>query len=132
MTHTPLTRPPRGCSVFPSVRNTPRMWFDRVFPRPVRSKDSFQHSAVSTQLWGLHDPLLAECRRLSADSPELMPHDLPKSYEPGAIETRWAEYWVKEKLFSVVTPSKAPTTANADGPAYEHAGGGARATQAET
>ena len=33
-----------------------------------------------------------------------MPHELPKSYEPGAIETRWAEYWVKEKLFSVSTP----------------------------
>ncbi len=33
-----------------------------------------------------------------------MPHDLPKSYEPGAIEKRWAEYWVKEKLFSVKTP----------------------------
>jgi valyl-tRNA synthetase len=33
-----------------------------------------------------------------------MPHDLPKSYEPGAIEARWAEYWVKEKLFSVPTP----------------------------
>ncbi len=35
-----------------------------------------------------------------------MPHDLPKSYEPGAIEARWAEYWVKEKLFSVPTPSE--------------------------
>ncbi len=34
-----------------------------------------------------------------------MPHELPKSYEPGAIEARWAEYWVKEKLFSVATPS---------------------------
>jgi len=33
-----------------------------------------------------------------------MPHELPKSYEPGAIEARWAEYWVKEKLFSVPTP----------------------------
>ncbi len=33
-----------------------------------------------------------------------MPHELPKSYEPGAIEARWAEYWVKEKLFSVKTP----------------------------
>jgi valyl-tRNA synthetase len=33
-----------------------------------------------------------------------MPHDLPKSYEPGAIEARWAEYWIKEKLFSVPTP----------------------------
>ena len=30
-----------------------------------------------------------------------MPHELSKAYEPGAIETRWAEYWVKEKLFSV-------------------------------
>ncbi len=44
-----------------------------------------------------------------------MPHDLPKSYEPGAIETRWAEYWIKEKLFSVPTPPK-------------DAGEGARAT----
>jgi valyl-tRNA synthetase len=33
-----------------------------------------------------------------------MPHELPKSYEPGAIEKRWADYWVKEKLFSVPTP----------------------------
>src|SRR5436853_7179150 len=33
-----------------------------------------------------------------------MPHDLPKSYEHGAIEARWAEYWIKEKLFSVPTP----------------------------
>ncbi|HEY6765061.1 MAG TPA: valine--tRNA ligase [Candidatus Sulfotelmatobacter sp.] len=37
----------------------------------------------------------------------LMPHDLPKSYEPGAIETRWAEYWIKEKLFSATTPPPA-------------------------
>jgi valyl-tRNA synthetase len=33
-----------------------------------------------------------------------MPHDLPKAYDPAAIEVRWAEYWVKEKLFSVKTP----------------------------
>jgi len=33
-----------------------------------------------------------------------MPHELPKAYEPGAIEMRWAEYWIKEKLFSVPTP----------------------------
>jgi valyl-tRNA synthetase len=35
-----------------------------------------------------------------------MPHELPKSYEPGAIEARWAEYWVEEKLFSVPTPEE--------------------------
>jgi valyl-tRNA synthetase len=34
-----------------------------------------------------------------------MPHELPKAYEPGAIESRWAEYWVSEKLFHVETPS---------------------------
>ena len=33
-----------------------------------------------------------------------MPHELPKTYDPGAIEPRWAEYWVREKLFSVKTP----------------------------
>ena len=38
-----------------------------------------------------------------------MPHELPKAYEPGAIETRWAEYWVKEKLFSVPTPPAGET-----------------------
>ncbi len=38
-----------------------------------------------------------------------MPHELPKSYEPGAIEARWAEYWVKEKLFSVPTPPEGET-----------------------
>src|SRR5450432_1675610 len=34
-----------------------------------------------------------------------MPHDLPKAYEPGAIEPRWAEYWIQEKLFHVETPA---------------------------
>jgi valyl-tRNA synthetase len=41
-----------------------------------------------------------------------MPHELPKAYEPGAIEPRWAEYWVREKLFHVETPpagSQQPT-----------------------
>jgi len=38
-----------------------------------------------------------------------MPHDLSKSYEPGAIEARWAEYWLKEKLFSVPTPPPGET-----------------------
>ena len=33
-----------------------------------------------------------------------MPHELPKAYEPSAIEARWAEYWVREKLFHVPTP----------------------------
>ena len=38
-----------------------------------------------------------------------MPHELPKAYEPGAIETRWADYWIKEKLFSVPTPPASET-----------------------
>ncbi len=38
-----------------------------------------------------------------------MPHDLPKSYEPSAIETRWADYWIKEKLFSAPTPPPGET-----------------------
>ena len=39
----------------------------------------------------------------------LMPHELPKSYEPGLIEKHWAEYWIKEKLFSVPTPPPGET-----------------------
>jgi valyl-tRNA synthetase len=44
-----------------------------------------------------------------------MSHELPKTYDPSAIEVRWAEYWIAEKLFSVKTPesgspeSKKPT-----------------------
>jgi valyl-tRNA synthetase len=41
-----------------------------------------------------------------------MPHELPKAYEPGAIEARWAEYWVREKLFHVETPAPDPTGKN--------------------
>ncbi|HVW76836.1 MAG TPA: valine--tRNA ligase [Alloacidobacterium sp.] len=37
-----------------------------------------------------------------------MSHDLPKAYDPTAIEDRWAEYWVRERLFDVATPEGAP------------------------
>jgi valyl-tRNA synthetase len=37
-----------------------------------------------------------------------MPHDLPKSYDPTAIEDHWAEYWVREKLFAQPTPHSIP------------------------
>jgi valyl-tRNA synthetase len=36
---------------------------------------------------------------------EKMPHDLPKAYDPTAIEDHWAAYWVREKLFAQPTPS---------------------------
>src|SRR3954463_5330457 len=36
-----------------------------------------------------------------------MSHELPKAYDPGAIESRWAEYWVAEKLFHLDTPASA-------------------------
>jgi len=34
-----------------------------------------------------------------------MAHELSKTYDPSAIEPRWAEYWVREKLFHAPTPS---------------------------
>ena len=39
-----------------------------------------------------------------------MPHDLPKAYDPTAIEDHWAEYWVREKLFA--QPVSATTQEN--------------------
>jgi valyl-tRNA synthetase len=39
---------------------------------------------------------------MASDSPKA--HDLPKVYDPSAVEKRWADYWVSEKLFSVATP----------------------------
>jgi valyl-tRNA synthetase len=37
-----------------------------------------------------------------------MSHDLPKAYDPTAIEDRWAEYWVRERLFETPTSEGAP------------------------
>src|SRR5580692_11585977 len=46
-----------------------------------------------------------------------MPHDLPKAYDPTAIEDHWAAYWVREKLFEQPTP-RTPSSPNQDqGPA---------------
>jgi valyl-tRNA synthetase len=45
-----------------------------------------------------------------------MPHELPKAYEPGAIEARWADYWLQQKLFSVKTPE--PGTPEARRPVF--------------
>ena len=33
-------------------------------------------------------------------------HELAKAYDPGAIEQRWAEKWVQERLFEVKTPAE--------------------------
>jgi len=33
-----------------------------------------------------------------------MPHELPKTYDPGAIEPRWAEHWTRENYYTVPTP----------------------------
>ena len=43
-----------------------------------------------------------------------MPHDLPKAYDPTAIEDHWAEYWVREKLFA--QPAPAPGEKPSSGP----------------
>jgi valyl-tRNA synthetase len=40
-----------------------------------------------------------------------MSHDLPKAYDPSATEERWAEYWVRERLFDVATPEDTSETA---------------------
>jgi valyl-tRNA synthetase len=42
-----------------------------------------------------------------------MSHELPKAYDPSVIEERWAEYWVRERLFDVATPADA--TGNTSG-----------------
>ena len=44
-----------------------------------------------------------------------MPHDLPKAYDPTAIEDHWAEYWVREKLFAQPTPATRPKGPGLDG-----------------
>src|ERR1017187_8191594 len=36
---------------------------------------------------------------------EASARNLPKAYDPSIIEQRWAEYWVRERLFEVPTPT---------------------------
>jgi valyl-tRNA synthetase len=43
--------------------------------------------------------------RETADDPHAeSPNALPKAYDPSLIEQRWAEYWVRERIFDVPTP----------------------------
>jgi valyl-tRNA synthetase len=56
---------------------------------------------------------LVQIRGLEHQTP--MPHDLPKAYDPTAIEDHWAEYWVREKLFAQPTPSTDPRDQGMDG-----------------
>ncbi len=44
-----------------------------------------------------------------------MPHELPKAYDPAAIEDHWAAYWVREELFSVPTPAEPLQSEGPDG-----------------
>src|SRR6201999_834654 len=37
-----------------------------------------------------------------------MPHELPKAYDPAAIEEHWADYWVRENLFHVSSVDSGP------------------------
>jgi valyl-tRNA synthetase len=43
-------------------------------------------------------------------------NNLPKAYDPSIIEQRWADYWVRERLFEVPTPAARA----ADGGSAEH------------
>jgi valyl-tRNA synthetase len=47
-----------------------------------------------------------ERKALDATLKAPMSHELPKTYDPSVIEERWAEYWVRERLFDVVTPAE--------------------------
>ena len=47
---------------------------------------------------------------MSPFDPQTSPSDnnLPKAYDPSVIEQRWADYWVRERLFEVQTPARTP------------------------
>jgi valyl-tRNA synthetase len=38
--------------------------------------------------------------------------NLPKAYDPSIIEQRWADYWVRERLFEVPTPAESGAAKN--------------------
>src|SRR5216684_2083924 len=47
-----------------------------------------------------------------------MSNDLPKTYDPAAIEQRWAEFWVRERLFECPTPPPPPSKEAAPAPTF--------------
>ena len=47
-----------------------------------------------------------------------MPHDLPKAYDPTAIEDHWAEYWVRENLFAQSAPGSTAQDQGLDGQSF--------------
>jgi valyl-tRNA synthetase len=61
-------------------------------------------------------------RNLPGLTEDKMPHDLPKAYDPTAIEDHWAGYWVRENLFAVPTPDPATTPVQNQGPVCESDG----------
>src|SRR5271166_3328510 len=92
-----------GVAKSPQVIVPPRT-FDPSFLAPVRSMiPSFSREMRRASLgWdGRMRPSLRE--RWSCQ--HNLPHEMPKAYEPGAIEACWAEYWVRERLFHVETPA---------------------------
>jgi valyl-tRNA synthetase len=50
-------------------------------------------------------------RETSEDQPTESPNALPKAYDPSLIEQRWADYWVRERIFDVPTPDPGETAA---------------------
>ncbi|MGO8757093.1 MAG: valine--tRNA ligase [Terracidiphilus sp.] len=48
-----------------------------------------------------------------------MPHDLPKAYDPTAIEDHWAGTWVRENLFATPTPDPAASSVQGQCPGGE-------------
>src|ERR1039458_2240467 len=81
-----------------------RITFDPSFLAPVRSIIPSFCREICRPLLGWDGRMRPSLRERWSYT-HYMPHELPKAYEPGAIETRWAEYWVREKLFHVETPA---------------------------
>jgi len=49
--------------------------------------------------------------------------NLPKAYDPSIIEQRWADYWVRERLFDVPTPDSGARDSESNKAPYRPTGG---------
>jgi valyl-tRNA synthetase len=92
--------------------------------RPLLHRAVCQVS-VSSALRRMLPLILTMSQELRDQKPAPEPSDrnLPKAYNPSAIEQRWADYWVRGRLFEVATPKPgAPSTPGA--PSFRAAEGG--------
>src|SRR5271168_3273543 len=86
-----------------STSSTPSRFF--ILSLKKAANCGLFHSGLPFPVWRIAMFYCAIVKSCRVERSRKMPHELPKAYDPAAIEDRWAEYWVKERLFDQPSPA---------------------------